>query len=241
MNSELNKEIAIQQAIIKVCAEVLNPKKNKQGYGYKYAELSSILDMLRPILAKYELAILQPAYTNLEKQTVTVATRVIHSQGGVYETKYTLPVEKGKMTAVQSVGATTTYARRYSLCNIFGIAGDEDTDGAEPRTAQRPQKGGDILSPPKKVEAPVQRGGISAEQVKRLIFLMKTEKWEGKISPMPRWRGEHVRQHLEAEGVRVPNSGSAQGHFTKDMMHLTHRQYDMLCRVVEMKASPPGS
>jgi hypothetical protein len=114
-------------AFIKAQNEFTHPSKNKKGYGYKYADLPSILDMARPILSKYGLCYIQS--TNVVDDAMVVETRIYHSSGEYIGDSIKLLIDQGKMSSMQQLGSSITYARRYSLQNLLGIVGDEDDDG----------------------------------------------------------------------------------------------------------------
>jgi len=89
-------------------------------YSFKYATLGNIMSIVRPILAKYKLAILQ----KLEDGSLT--TKIIHESGEYEQATVTLPFSDG-MT-VQERGSVITYLRRYQIVNMLNIVADEDDD-----------------------------------------------------------------------------------------------------------------
>ena len=105
--------------------------KGNQAYGYKYADLPSIMETISPILSACNLAFTQ--LVGGDATEVSVTTILIHTESGEYfETSVSASVEKncGKgMTSVQAEGSVITYLRRYSLSSILGIVTDVDTDG----------------------------------------------------------------------------------------------------------------
>lgn len=119
---------ALSLALSKLQGEIQNLHKDKQGYGYKYTELASVLDVARPLCAKYELAVAQLC-TNLNEQ-VGVETVLTHSSGEWISSTLYMSVEAGKgVSLAQSAGKVITYARRYSLAAILGVA-QTDNDAA---------------------------------------------------------------------------------------------------------------
>jgi len=120
-------------ALSKAQGEMTNPPKtrtvkvNTKGggsYSYSYAELDGIIDHVRPIIAKHNLAIIQRIDTTPE--AVTLITELIHESGQSVSSTHPLP----KACAAQEFGSYLTYARRYSLCAILGIAAESDNDGS---------------------------------------------------------------------------------------------------------------
>jgi hypothetical protein len=112
-------------------AEMHNASNTKDGYGYKYAPLNEILDTVRPLLQKHRYSIVQ--MVGYLDGKVSVTTRLIHESGEFIESTMALPPAEVKGTnEVQQMGASITYARRYMLTSLLGIAGEEDTDGIPP-------------------------------------------------------------------------------------------------------------
>ena len=99
-------------------------KSDKGSYAYKYTDLADALDGLRKTLGSHGLSFIQ--VTQLDGETVTVLTRLLHSSGQWVEGVY--PV--CRTGAHQQMGAALSYARRYALFAMVGIAGDDDTDGS---------------------------------------------------------------------------------------------------------------
>lgn len=120
----------IATALIKAQTELSNPSKNQQGYGYKYADLSSILDQVKPVLQKHGLAITQTSSDDGNGK-VGVTTTLLHESGEYISDTLRLPIPEMKgTTSTQAAGAALTYARRYAISSILNIAADEDTDAA---------------------------------------------------------------------------------------------------------------
>lgn len=115
----------IAAALAAAQGELTNPPKTKTAnlgkYKYRYADLAEIIEHVRPVLAKHSLAVVQ--LTVADSRNVLV-TRLIHASGQYLESTYPLPTQ----AAAQDMGSAITYARRYSLCAILGIAADEDDD-----------------------------------------------------------------------------------------------------------------
>ena len=122
--------VNIAKALGEFQSECPTLNKGSQGYGYKYADLPSIVETINPILKKCGLSFTQLTGGNAE--SVSVTTILIHSKSGEYfETTISSSVKAnaGKMSEIQAVGSIITYLRRYSLSSILGIVTDEDVDG----------------------------------------------------------------------------------------------------------------
>lgn len=95
--------------------------KTNQGSSYKfeYATLGQIMNAIRPILSKHELA----TYQSIEDNCMV--TRILHSSGQELLAKCpmpTLPEEPQKR------GSVITYFRRYSLVTALGLVAEDDDD-----------------------------------------------------------------------------------------------------------------
>ena len=133
----------LMKAMIASAPEIRSIAKSKQAYGYKYATLDSLIDMLREVLPKHGLWFTQIPTRSEEESVLT--TRVFHESGEWLEDSILMTDTElqGKANDTQKLGASITYFRRYVLSSIFGVSADEDVDGnlaskERPRQA-RPQ------------------------------------------------------------------------------------------------------
>lgn len=119
----------------KAQAEFKTLSKDKQGYGYKYTDLDTVISSVRPVLAKYGLGFMQ-TLTSLEGGKSAITTRLFSSDGEYLEDTIGLPdVAMAKTNSAQNLGAAITYMKRYALCAMLGISSDEDTDAEMQRPA----------------------------------------------------------------------------------------------------------
>jgi hypothetical protein len=152
--------------------------KAKEGYGYSYAELSTILEVINPIMAEYGLG-----FTQLLNGD-NLKTIVFHAESGQYiESETQIPkVSLKGMNDYQAFGSGITYFRRYCLSAILGLVTDKDTDAhgdqKKPETPAPPAK--TSPEPKKKVETEeqftlivewLQNGKGTLEQAKALYEL----------------------------------------------------------------------
>ncbi len=126
-------------ALAKAQGELHDAHKDKQGYGYNYADLSQVLSIGRPVLSKHGLSVVQ--LLGNAGDNVTVTTILCHEKGGTIKTVSSMPVHIGKgMTHAQAVGATSTYLRRYSYSAMVGITQSDTDAAAEPEKPKRTKK-----------------------------------------------------------------------------------------------------
>lgn len=123
--SESIKNIA--KALAAFQADVKNPANTETNpfFKSKYAPLSDILNLARPLLSKHGLSVLQSP--SGDGQNVTVTTLITHESGEWIESE-PLTLKADKATA-QGAGSAITYARRYALSAMLGISSEDDDDG----------------------------------------------------------------------------------------------------------------
>lgn len=95
------------------------------GREYRYADLATILATVRPVLGAHGLALTQR--TQIRGEAIVLLTELRHSSGEVLDSEYPVAAIGARH---QDMGGALTYARRYALCGLVGIAADEDDDGA---------------------------------------------------------------------------------------------------------------
>ena len=121
------EEKALNAAIAKAQGEfppIVKDKTAKAGtYSYDYADLASILALVRPVLSKHGLALIQ-RLENPSGGGPSIRTELRHADGGVVAASFPL----GEWSTPQQLGSSSTYIRRYALCAMLGIAAEEDDD-----------------------------------------------------------------------------------------------------------------
>jgi hypothetical protein len=138
---------AIAAALAKAQAELANPEKSltatirfanpREGdRTFRYAALSSGLDIVRKSLGKYEIATVQTTAIDLEAGLIRLTTTLAHSSGEWLSSDW--PVCAVSETAApRRMGAALTYARRYALFTLVGIAGEDDLDAPDLDVVQK--------------------------------------------------------------------------------------------------------
>ena len=132
---------AIATALAKAQSELTNPEKSlvatirspflREGdRTFRYASLSSGLDIVRKTLGKHEIATVQTTAIDKEAGLIRLTTLLAHSSGEWVSSDW--PVcPLAETAAPHKMGAALTYARRYALFTLVGIAGEDDLDAPD--------------------------------------------------------------------------------------------------------------
>lgn len=112
------------------------PRVVEHGEGHnkaKYALLEDINDMLRPVLHRFGFAV--TFRIKHESGLVWVTTVLSHRQGHSEETSIPLALDtSGSKNAVQAVGSSISYGKRYGICAMLNISTGDDVDGGHPKS-----------------------------------------------------------------------------------------------------------
>ncbi len=124
--SESIKELA--SALKDFQAEVKNPKNvaNNPFFNSKYAPLDEVINTVKEPLSKYGLSYIQMPNSE-DGNLVAITTMLLHESGEWIESE-PLKLKSDKPTA-QGSGSSITYARRYQLSAMLGIASEDEDDG----------------------------------------------------------------------------------------------------------------
>ena len=132
---------AIAGALAKAQSELTNPDKSlvatirspfprESDRTFRYASLSSGLDIVRKALGKHEIATVQTTSIDQEAGLIRLTTMLVHSSGEWVSSDWPVcPVSE--IAAPHKMGAALTYARRYALFTLVGIAGEDDLDAPD--------------------------------------------------------------------------------------------------------------
>ena len=131
---------AIATALAKAQTELANPEKAMVGTVYnnrsdspqsfRYASLSSGLDIIRKTLGSQQIAIAQTTDIDRANGMVNLTTVLLHTSGEWISSDW--PVCRlSETSAPRRMGAALTYARRYALFTMVGIAGEDDLDAPD--------------------------------------------------------------------------------------------------------------
>ena len=100
------------------------PMKTGGQYSYTYADLADVSAAVLPLLGKNGLAF--TTWPTLAGNRFVLRYELLHSSGESKGGEYPLPMDAG----AQALGSAITYARRYCLCAVTGVAPDDDDDAA---------------------------------------------------------------------------------------------------------------
>jgi hypothetical protein len=136
----------ISGALAKAQIELTNPEKSlvatirspfprEPDRSFRYAPLSSGLEIVRKTLGRHEIAAIQSTTIDNDAGLLRLTTVLAHSSGEWISSEW--PVCRiSDIGSAQRMGAALTYARRYGLFTLVGIVGDDDLDapdlGADP-------------------------------------------------------------------------------------------------------------
>ena len=132
---------AIAAALAKAQIELANPEKSltatihspfpREGdRTFRYASLSSGLEIVRKCLGQHEIATVQTTAIDKEAGLIHLTTVLAHSSGEWMSSDWPVcPVSE--TAAPHRMGAALTYARRYALFTLVGIAGEDDLDAPD--------------------------------------------------------------------------------------------------------------
>lgn len=124
--------------------------KDTSGYGYKYADLPKILEVINPLLKKHNLG-----FTQLINGSKIKTILFELESGETIESETDMPIDslnyeegldkKGNkkmllrgfegMNKAQAIGSLITYFRRYALSAILGLVTDADSDGGKVKSS----------------------------------------------------------------------------------------------------------
>ena len=132
---------AIAGALAKAQMELANPEKSLTATiqspfprdgdrRFRYASLSGGLDLVRKSLGRHEIATVQTTSIDEGAGLIRLTTTLAHSSGEWVSSDW--PVCLVSETATpHRMGAALTYARRYALFTLVGIAGEDDLDAPD--------------------------------------------------------------------------------------------------------------
>lgn len=151
------------------------PTRNGGEYSYTYADLAAVLEAIRKPLSEAGLAVIQSPMSS--EAGYALVSRVVHAESGEWAQSI-LPLPLPPNADAKALGSAVTYARRYALVSLLGLA-TEDDDGTaasearqrheQRRSATRPSANGNGRPAPSatgapKAEAEAEAGGIGLDE-----------------------------------------------------------------------------
>src|SRR6202022_351113 len=132
---------ALASALAKAQAQLVNPEKSltatirtgrpgETERTFRYAPLSSGLEIVRKTLSEQEIAVIQATALDPASRILNLPTPPAHSSGQWVASQW--PVcPLADIASPHRMGAALTYARRYALFTLVGIAGEDDLDAPD--------------------------------------------------------------------------------------------------------------
>jgi hypothetical protein len=146
---------------------------NNPFFKSKYADLTSVIRVIKPAFAKHGLSFIQLPVTSEGGKGVGVSTMLMHNSGQWIQGEYLLPMDK---VSAQGAGSAITYARRYALSSLCGIP-QVDLD-AEDITVHEDED----LVLDKVPEAPMKR--VSKKLIQDVVALVMSSELSGETSEL---------------------------------------------------------
>lgn len=213
MQSEAIGELAA--ALAKAHAEITPPTKGKTAkiesqkgsYSYKYADLADVIECYKAPLSKHGLAIAQTMKP--DGGLILLTTTLLHSSGQWIGSDYPI----ASYPRPQEQGSAITYARRYAVTALLGIAAEDDDDGAaaqhaKARDEEPPSVHPDVSAILDLAAEIQQRNGKSIDAI---VSEASTFEKDGKTNSFsdpqkaisrPKWLAS-TRRRLEGEAVKL--------------------------------------
>src|SRR6202163_4577838 len=167
--------VAIAAALAKAQGELTNPEKSltatirspfprEADLTFRYASLASGLDIVRKSLCQHEIATVQTTAIDQASGQIQLTTLLAHASGEWISSDW--PVCAITETATpHRMGAALTYARRYALFALVGIAGEDDLDAPDPLLEPSPAKLADLPAAPSRSQRKPSQGTLQRPPV----------------------------------------------------------------------------
>ena len=217
---------ALAAALARAQSEIANPEKSltativspfpREGSRtFRYAPLSSGLDLVRKCLGQHEIATVQTTAIDGDSGLIRLTTTLVHASGEWVSSDW--PVCPMTETAApHRLGAALTYARRYALFTLVGIAGEDDLDAPDLSPAIVPPAAQN--GPPSPDEAPwgLLHRPSAAEAAKHASLSPGRRAITARVKPasLPPDASDKLRRQLlsELEQLREPEALAGWAH-----------------------------
>ena len=194
---------AIAAALAKAQAELTNPEKSltatiraanprDHDQTFRYAALSNGLDIVRKALGGHEIATVQTTAIDKEAGLIRLTTTLAHSSGEWLSSEWPVcPI--AEIAAPRWMGAALTYARRYALFTLVGIAGEDDLDAPDLAEGAKAEDGSETapaIKPPSQRHSGSRQRPKQRRQGRRLLAGRRSPP----VPPEPFWDRNRQRR-----------------------------------------------
>lgn len=168
--------VNVLKALAEFQQEVPVIHKGTTGYGYSYASISQIFEIINPLLKKHGLG-----FTQLMQGT-QLETIIFHSESGEYlKSVSDIPqnVQLKGMNDFQVAGSAITYFRRYALSSALGLVTDVDNDASgeqKPKKVEAPKQPSKPVMDEKKFNETLDKIGKHSKSLGRVLTVADVEK-----------------------------------------------------------------
>ena len=182
---------ALASALAKAQSELTNPEKSlvatlpaergQRERSFRYAPLSGGLEIVRKTLGRHEIATIQSTAIDRDSGIVQLTTTLAHASGEWIASDW--PVcALADLPTPHRMGAALTYARRYGLFTLVGIAGDDDLDAPDlavqlesPAQAESPTQPDPLAQNPSPPLAPALRRNNGKSPTPKPILILDVD------------------------------------------------------------------
>jgi hypothetical protein len=209
---------AIATALAKAQGELSNPEKSltatirspfprEADRTFRYASLASGLDIVRKILGQHEIATIQTTMIDQAAGQIRLTTLLAHASGEWISSDW--PVcASSETVAPHRMGAALTYARRYALFTLVGIAGEDDLDAPDLDAIPKADAGEPSGPDGRDLNGPVHAGG-GYPNVRRRALPARTARI---ILPADQSAVQRDRLLAELDGLRSADDAADWAH-----------------------------
>src|SRR3954451_15913813 len=168
---------ALAGALAKAQVELTNPEKSlvatlpgergQPARSFRYASLAGGLEIVRKILGRHEIATIQLTAIDRDSSTIKLTTTLAHASGEWIASDW--PVcALAELPTPHRMGAALTYARRYGLFTLVGIAGEDDLDAPD-----LPLQSAPLVQIPSPPLSPALRGKNGKPNVPKSVVILE--------------------------------------------------------------------
>jgi len=196
-------QAAISNPEKSLTATIASPFPREASRTFRYAPLSTGLDLVRKCLGQHEIATVQATAIDGDNGLIRLTTTLVHASGEWVSSDWPVcPVSE--TAAPHRLGAALTYARRYALFTLVGIAGEDDLDAPDLPSAIAPAPSdlngttelasrvpGNLMDTSGRTERPTQR---------------RTRSPQPPSTALPPEASNNLRDQLLRELERLPNA-----------------------------------